>query len=93
MARSLASNRDAKQMLFRGLAGLGIAHLPSHTNFAMFRLKDGIETFNRRMAQAGFLVGRPFPPMTDHCRITIGLPEEMESFVQKLRDFRQKGWI
>lgn len=45
------------------------------------------------MREAGFQVGRPFPPMTDHSRVSFGLPEEMERFSETLRSFRAKGWI
>jgi histidinol-phosphate/aromatic aminotransferase/cobyric acid decarboxylase-like protein len=29
----------------------------------------------------GVLVGRPFPPMTNHLRVSVGTPAEMERFV------------
>jgi histidinol-phosphate/aromatic aminotransferase/cobyric acid decarboxylase-like protein len=30
----------------------------------------------------GVLVGRPFPPMTTHLRVSVGLPEEMDRFLK-----------
>jgi histidinol-phosphate aminotransferase len=38
-------------------------------------------------------VGRPFPPMLEYNRLSIGSPEEMERFTQVLREFRGKGWV
>jgi histidinol-phosphate aminotransferase len=45
------------------------------------------------MAEAGFLVGRDFPPMLDWNRLSFGLPEDMGRFCDTLRDFRKKGWM
>jgi histidinol-phosphate aminotransferase len=45
------------------------------------------------MSDAGFAVGRPFPPMTDWSRLSIGLPEDMSRFAETLRGFRTRDWI
>jgi len=38
------------------------------------------------------LVGRPFPPMTDHMRVSVGTPEEMGRFVTAFKEiFPAKG--
>lgn len=52
----------------------------SHTNFVFFHLGRGIEGFQRSMASHGILVGRPFPPYLDWCRLSIGNEEEMTQF-------------
>jgi histidinol-phosphate aminotransferase len=45
------------------------------------------------MADVGLLVGRDFPPMLDHNRLSFGLPEEMDRWASAIKDFRSKGWI
>ena len=52
----------------------------SHTNFVFFHLGRPIEPFQRAMAKRGVLVGRPFPPYMDWCRLSIGTPDEMAQF-------------
>ena len=41
--------------------------------------------FIARMRAEGVLVGRPFPPLLDWARITVGLPHEMEICHRALR--------
>ena len=57
------------------------------------RIEGELATYNQRMNEAGFNVGRPFPPMTDWSRLSMGMPEDMARFAETLRDFRRQGWI
>ena len=52
----------------------------SHTNFVLFQLGRPIRPFQQAMARRGVLVGRPFPPYMDWCRLSIGTPDEMAVF-------------
>jgi len=54
--------------------------LPSHTNFIFFHLGHDIRGFREKMEQQGILVGRPFPPYMDWCRLSIGTMDEMQAF-------------
>jgi histidinol-phosphate aminotransferase len=71
----------------RELEAYGYPVIPSQTNFFMVSL-DGrqvqpvIDEFRAR----GILVGRPFPPMLQHLRVSVGLPEEMDKFLTAFRD-------
>jgi histidinol-phosphate aminotransferase len=75
------------------LESWGYAVIPSQTNFFMVSLGDRtvqpvIEEFRKR----GILVGRPFPPMLNHLRVSIGTPEDMEKFIQAFKAiFPQKS--
>ncbi len=91
--KSLAVNRDGKQVLTRCLEALGLEYLPSQTNFLMHRIQGDLKDYNARMRERGIVVGRPFPPMLTYSRVSIGLPEEMRTFTDALRSFRQQGWV
>ncbi|MFI5280787.1 MAG: pyridoxal phosphate-dependent aminotransferase [Gemmatimonadales bacterium] len=91
--RTLASNRAARTILVDALDSLGLTYLPSHANFVMHRIRGDLSEYIARMREAGFQVGRPFPPMLDHSRVSLGLPEEMERFVEALRGFRARSWV
>jgi histidinol-phosphate aminotransferase len=91
--RTLASNREARAILVDALDSLGLTHLPSHTNFVMHQIRGELTDYIARMREAGFQVGRPFPPMLDHSRVSLGLPSEMERFVEALRGFRARSWV
>jgi len=90
--RSVDTNRQARKLALRTLADLELDALPSHTNFIMHRIRGDLDQYRARMLEAGIRVGRPFPPMLDHNRVSIGLPSEMERWVETLRAFRAKGW-
>ena len=91
--RSIESNRDGKKLFYEVMEHLDIEYIPSHTNFVMHRIRGYLETHQDRMREAGFLVGRAFPPMLDFNRVSIGTPAEMERFAQTVEDFRAKSWI
>jgi histidinol-phosphate aminotransferase len=91
--KSLAVNREGKQLLVRCLEDLGLEYLPSQTNFMMHRIQGELKEYNARMRDRGLIVGRPFPPMLTYSRVSIGLPEEMRTFTDALRSFRQQGWV
>lgn len=91
--KSVQTNNEAKSIMFEALDHLGIEYLPSATNFLMHRIKGELATYNERMYEAGFNVGRPFPPMTDWSRLSMGLPSDMERFAEVMTDFRAKSWI
>ena len=40
----------------------------------------------------GVLVGRPFPPMIEHLRVSVGTPDEMSRFMVAFKEiFPAKG--
>ena len=67
--------------------------IPSETNFFMVHLggrqvQPVIEEFRAKKV----LVGRPFPPMTEHMRVSVGTPEEMARFMTAFKEiFPAKG--
>lgn len=92
-AKSVEVNAKSRQVLFEALAHLDIEYIPSHTNFVMHRIRGPLAQYNDRMLEHGFRVGRPFPPMTDFSRVSMGMPADMERFADTLQTFRTKGWI
>jgi histidinol-phosphate/aromatic aminotransferase/cobyric acid decarboxylase-like protein len=71
----------------------GYRTIPSETNFFMVHLggrqvQPVIEEFKAKK----ILVGRPFPPMTDFMRVSVGTPEEMGRFTAAFKEiFPAKG--
>ncbi len=91
--RSVAVNEESKAIVHQTLDELGLEYLPTNTNFIMHRINGDLATYRSRMAERGLLVGRDFPPMLDHNRLSFGLPEEMDQWASAIKDFRTKGWI
>ncbi len=91
--RSRATNERARRITHACLDELGLAYLPSHTNFLMHRIPGDLDTYRQRMREHGIRVGRPFPPLLGYNRLSLGLPEEMERFTEVLRQFHKRYWV
>jgi histidinol-phosphate aminotransferase len=62
------------------LSALGYDVVPSETNFFMVHLGRRVEPVIREFEKRGVLVGRPFPPMVEHLRVSVGTADEMHRF-------------
>jgi histidinol-phosphate aminotransferase len=58
----------------------GIALIPSYANFFMMKTGRRAQDVIAGFQQQKVLIGRPFPPMTDYIRVSLGLPEENKMF-------------
>jgi histidinol-phosphate aminotransferase len=70
----IAAGRDE---LVAVIKALGKNYAVPQGNFVFFQTGQPIKTFAEKMEAQGVLIGRPFPPLLDWARISIGLPEEM----------------
>ncbi|MDA0328102.1 MAG: aminotransferase class I/II-fold pyridoxal phosphate-dependent enzyme [Gemmatimonadetes bacterium] len=93
VARSIAVNEESKAIIHQTLDELGLDYLPTNANFLMHKINGDLATYRNRMAETGLLVGRDFPPMLDHNRLSFGMPDEMDRWAATIKDFRRKGWI
>ncbi|MDN8540214.1 histidinol-phosphate transaminase [Erwinia sp. BC051422] len=93
IAYSKKSNDLSRQILVKALDELQLPYLPSEGNFVFHQLRTPLQTYQKRMAESGVLVGRAFPPADSWCRISLGTPEEMQWVADKLREFRKKDWV
>ena len=83
---SLAKNTEAKQQIYKTLDELGLKYVKSHTNFIFFHTGIDIIKFNTKMKDKGVLVGRPFPPLMDWCRISTGKMEDVMKFSAAIKE-------
>jgi histidinol-phosphate aminotransferase len=63
------------------LKALGYSSIPSDGNFVMVHIRRPIQQVQPEFRKHGVLVGRPFPPMNDHMRLSIGTEAEMARFM------------
>ncbi len=68
------------------LEKLGYKVLPSDTNFFMVHLRRDVAPVIEAFQAKGVLVGRPFPPMVQHLRVSVGTAEEMDRFLTAFRE-------
>ena len=83
---SLQKNAEAKAMIIQTLNELKLPYLESHANFVFFQAGRDITELGKTMAQKGFIIGRPFPPLNDWCRISTGTLEEIALYNQAIKE-------
>jgi histidinol-phosphate aminotransferase len=78
-------NSEAKTFVTTELDKLGFKSIPSQANFIMFDCKRPVVPLIQAMKQRKVEVGRLFPAMPNHMRLTIGKKTEMEAFLSAFR--------
>ncbi len=80
VASAVVRNGNDRSEFIHQAQARNIRYIPSHTNFVMMDAGRPapplIEAFKKR----NILIGRPFPPMNNFVRISLGLPDDMKSF-------------
>jgi histidinol-phosphate aminotransferase len=77
---------DLRKKTTTELQGMGYAIIPSEANFFMVHLRRPVVPVIEAFRTKGVLVGRPFPPMTEHLRVSIGTADEMNRFMAAFRE-------
>ncbi len=93
---ALADNGWVSQVRSRTLAGLArltealdalhLQHSRSVANFVFFRSPVPADRLRQALAQRGILVARPFPPLTEWVRISVGTETEVGRTIAALRE-------
>ena len=68
------------------LEAMGYEVIPSETNFFMMHTGHPVQEVITAFQQRGVAVGRPFPPMLEHLRVSIGTEEEMLRFMVAFKE-------
>lgn len=74
-----------REKAVRDLKALGYSSIPSDGNFFMVHIKRPVQQVVPEFRAKGVLVGRPFPPMNDFMRVSVGTAEEMGRFMSAFR--------
>jgi histidinol-phosphate aminotransferase len=78
-------NSETKRELVASLSKLGYSVIPSDTNFIMIDTRRDVKPLIATLRGCGVQVGRLFPAMPRHLRVTIGTPEQMRQFLEAFR--------
>lgn len=82
----LDHNRRWRERTISELASLGYESIPSSTNFFMVDLRRRVAPVRQAFLDRKVAVGRDFPPMLNHLRVSIGSDEEMGRFMNAFED-------
>ena len=85
-------NRQGMQQLEDGCAALGLSWIPSRGNFLAIDLGREAAPVFQALLREGVIV-RPVANygMPNHLRVTIGLPEENQRFLDALKQVLSRG--
>ena len=83
---------DLRKKTTSELNAYGYETIPSETNFFMVNIGREIQPVIQEFLAKKVMVGRPFPPMTTHMRVSIGTADEMAQFMTAFKEiFPQKS--
>jgi histidinol-phosphate aminotransferase len=77
---------DLREKTSAELRAHGYDVIPSQTNFFMVSIGREIQPVIEEFRQKKVLVGRPFPPMTTHMRVSVGTADEMDRFMKAFKE-------
>src|SRR6185295_14121850 len=72
---------EARRTTMAALEGKGLRTIPSSTNFFMVDLKKDVRPVITGLKEKGVEVGRFFPALPTHLRVTVGTGPQMERFL------------
>jgi histidinol-phosphate aminotransferase len=78
-------NHDAKVFTAKAFTSMGYEVVPSDANFMMVDIKRDVKSFKADCIKKGVAVGRPFPPLNTHLRVSVGTMAEMQKAVEVFR--------
>ena len=84
-------NAFVRRYVVEGFRQMGYSCFESHTNFVMADLKRPVVPVAEKLIEKGFGVGRVFPSMPNHMRVTLGTMSDMQRFLPALRDILGAG--
>ena len=73
-------NADNRQEFFNQANGRMVRCIDSHGNFVMMNAQRPAPEVIEHFKKNGVEIGRPFPPLDNYVRITLGKPSEMAEF-------------
>ncbi len=79
-------NKEAREFTVSELEKIGYQTIPSQANFIMTDVKQPVVPLIEALRRKEVQVGRLFPAMPNHMRVTIGRKSEMEAFLKAFRE-------
>ena len=81
--RSFAENQAAKQTVFKAMNKLGLACIPSESNFILHEIGMDLNAYQRAMSDRHILVGRDMGTGQRWNRLSMGSVDEMAYFLEQ----------
>src|SRR5207247_5494758 len=85
VARVKKLNGEARDYLCGELRAMGLKFIPSAANFVTIDLGRPAKPLIEELKKRRVIVGRLFPSIPSHLRVTLGTIEEMKLFVREFK--------
>ncbi|MBI5682823.1 MAG: histidinol-phosphate transaminase [Deltaproteobacteria bacterium] len=91
LKKSQKNNQDGLKYLFNELSAMGLECVPTQANFFLVKVGNGKGVYEGLLKQG--VIVRPMASygMGEYIRVTVGLPEENERFVEAIRKTGARG--
>ncbi|HSB09751.1 MAG TPA: aminotransferase class I/II-fold pyridoxal phosphate-dependent enzyme [Blastocatellia bacterium] len=86
VARVKKMNSEVRDYVSHEVSALGFKPIPSQANFVMIAINRPAQPVIDELKKRNVLVGRLFPSMPDHVRVSFGTMAEMKTFVQEFKE-------
>jgi histidinol-phosphate aminotransferase len=84
--RNRKLNAEVRDYVCNEASAMGLAVIPSQTNFVMLGVNRPAKPLIEELKKRKLLVGRLFPSMPEHVRMSFGTMAEMKSFMKEFKD-------
>jgi len=79
-------NAEVRDYVCQEVTAMGLQCIPSQTNFVMIGVNRPAKPLIEELKKRKLLVGRLFPSMPEHVRVSFGTMAEMKLFVKEFKD-------
>lgn len=86
IGRSVENNRRGLEFLYREVGALGLPYIPTQTNFFLIKVGDGDGVYRALLKKGVIVRSMGSYGLGEYIRVTVGLPEENERFIEALRE-------
>lgn len=85
LANGRRLNQETRRFVTSQLEAMDYKYIPSQANFVMIDVKRPVVPLIKALKERNVEVGRLFPALPNHMRLTIGKKTEMEAFLSAFR--------
>ena len=93
LKRSVENNRRGLEFLYREMDALGLPYIPTQTNFLLIKVGDGDGVYRALLKRGVIVRSMDSYGLGEYIRVTVGLPEENERFVEALKEIITCGEV
>lgn len=86
VTNGLKNNSEVRKFVCGELDKMKFSYIPSHANFMMIDMRREVKPLIARFKDKKVQVGRLFPPLPNHLRVTIGTKPQMERFLAAFKE-------